>query len=360
MNKSENVEWYSVIADTGTIGIVSTAALTLLYASKNALRGPPTLFIVNERDDETPITLTWRKAVLIPMLGSSMLLLLYVFFERIQFLYLLFNATVAGICLEMALRPLVIHVFGSCTPKSLKLPLFGVTTTTSLLSMVFATTLTMMWIITGNWILLNVLGVGLCSFMMAAVRLPNVRIAMFLFGGLLCYDIFWVFFSERFFTSNVMVDVATKTAVNPMQVLANSLSIHLKQELPSLSIPAKIMFPSYQHVGEYSLLGLGDIVLPGILIAHNLRYDKRVEESARNRSRRYFSYSMIGYCVGLVVAIVFSQTYHTAQPALIYLIPGTLGPTVIVGWLQGDLADLYYGLSLQKVDEPDSLIQHVS
>jgi len=360
MDNSLDTAWYSIVTDTGTFGIVITAAATLFYASKNSLRGPPTLFIVKERDDETPITLTWRKAILIPMLGSSMLLLLYIFFERIQFLYLVFNAAIAGICLEMALRPAVIHFLGPCVAKSIKLPYFGVTSTTSLISMMSATLLTLMWIVTANWMLLNILGVGLCTFMIAAVRLPNIRVGLFLFSALLCYDIFWVFFSARVFSENVMVDVATKTAENPVQVVADMLSIHLDHQLPTLSIPAKIMCPSYNHPGEFSLLGLGDIVLPGILIAHNLRYDRRVEESARNVHRKYFYYSLLGYTVGLVVAIVCSQKYHAAQPALIYLIPSTFGTTVVLGWFKGDLADLYYGFSLQKVDEPENLIQHVS
>ena len=67
---------------------------------------------------------------------------------------------------------------------------------------------------------------------MAAVRLPNVRIATFLFSGLLCYDLFWVFFSQRFFETNVMVNVATKTAENPIEVMAHSLSLPLSDKLP--------------------------------------------------------------------------------------------------------------------------------
>ena len=202
--------------------------------------------------------------------------------------------------------------------------------------------------------LLDLLGVGLCVFIMAAVRLPNVRIATFLFSGLLCYDLFWVFFSQRFFETNVMVNVATKTAENPIEVMANSLSMPLSNKLPALSIPAKLMFPSLQRPDEFSMLGLGDVVLPGILVAHNLRYDRFSEENgvgSRGRPSRYFVTTLVGYVVGLFVAILCSEKYRTAQPALIYLIPATLGPTMAVGWMRGELWDLWTGASIGTSDE---------
>jgi hypothetical protein len=43
----------------------------------------------------------WLQAAFFPVVGSLMLLLLYMFFDKIQFIYLVFNAFIAGICLEM-------------------------------------------------------------------------------------------------------------------------------------------------------------------------------------------------------------------------------------------------------------------
>ena len=40
------------------------------------------------------------------------------------------------------------------------------------------------------------------------IRLPSLKIVFTIFILLFFYDIFWVFFSERFFHQNVMVTVA--------------------------------------------------------------------------------------------------------------------------------------------------------
>ena len=60
-----------------------------------------------------------------------------------------------------------------------------------------------------------------------------------------------------------MVDVSSKHAENPLGVIAQGLHIPLAQALPQLELPSKILFPSVQHPGQYSVLGLGDVVVPG-------------------------------------------------------------------------------------------------
>ena len=58
------------------------------------------------------------------------------------------------------------------------------------------------------------------------------------------YDIFWVFISPLFFKGNsVMVVVAT-----------------------SLDLPVKLVFPTFSKFEACSLLGLGDLVIPGFHI----------------------------------------------------------------------------------------------
>ena len=105
----------------------------------------------------------------------------------------------------------------------------------------------------------------------------------------------------------------------------------------SLSSPS-LSFCSLSHTISSLFLslapGLGDIVLPGILVAHNLRYDRFTHEHAclensavsRGRPSRYFVTTLVGYTVGLFVAILCSEKYHTAQPALICETPPLLPP----------------------------------
>jgi len=78
------------------------------------------------------------------------------------------------------------------------------------------------------------------------LNLPSFKIAFVLLWGLFFYDIFWVYGTD------VMVTVAK-----------------------SLNAPVKLLFPVDLTATppKFSLLGLGDIVIPGIYIALSLRYD---------------------------------------------------------------------------------------
>ena len=72
-----------------------------------------------------------------------------------------------------------------------------------------------------------------------------------------------------------MIKVATKEADNPFKIMANKLNIEsqLSKGSPKLSLPGKLVVPSYQNDGNFSILGLGDIVVPGLLLCFVLRFD---------------------------------------------------------------------------------------
>ena len=68
-----------------------------------------------------------------------------------------------------------------------------------------------------------------------------------------------------------MVKVATKEADNPVGVIARKLNMEtsFSKDSPKLSLPGKLVVPSYQRTGNFSILGLGDIVVPGLLLCMN-------------------------------------------------------------------------------------------
>lgn len=109
----------------------------------------------------------------------------------------------------------------------------------------------------------------------AVVRLPSLKVSTLLLVGLVVYDVFWVYFSQLIFTSNVMIKVASKEADNPFKMMANKLNMNteLSEGSPKLSLPGKLVVPSYQNSGSFSILGLGDIVVPGLLLCFVLRFD---------------------------------------------------------------------------------------
>lgn len=106
------------------------------------------------------------------------------------------------------------------------------------------------------------MGMGLCVAFIALVRLPSLKVSTLLLTGLLIYDVFWVFFSSYIFNSNVMVKVATRPAENPVGVVAKKLHLNnmVPKDPPKLSLPGKLVFPSMNNNGHFSMLGLGDIV----------------------------------------------------------------------------------------------------
>lgn len=207
------------------------------------------------------------------------------------------------------------------------------------------------WIITGHWFLMDVMGIGLCVAFIAFVRLPSLKVSTLLLSGLLLYDVFWVFFSKYVFNANVMVRVATRSANNPMSAMAKRLHLH---HPPKLSLPGKLVFPSNQNIGHFSMLGLGDIVMPGLLLCFVMRYDAYKRAQARKMAEAgiplpnhwykisYFSCSLLGYFLGLLTATVSSEVFKAAQPALLYLVPFTLFPLVFMAYLKGDLKTMWH------------------
>ena len=125
-------------------------------------------------------------------------------------------------------------------------------------------TASMSYAITKKWWLNNILG---CSFSIQAIEmlaLGSYAIGCILLSGLFVYDVFWVFGTD------VMVSVAK-----------------------GLNAPVKILFPKALGVTPVpcSMLGLGDIVIPGIFVALMLKFD--VKKGYENHP--YFTINLIAY-----------------------------------------------------------------
>jgi len=212
------------------------------------------------------------------------------------------------------------------------------------------------WIMTGHWLLMDAMGMGLCVAFIAFVRLPSLKVSTLLLSGLLLYDVFWVFFSQYVFNANVMVKVATRPADNPVGAMARKLHLggHMVRNAPRLSLPGKLVFPSTQNSGHFSMLGLGDVVMPGLLLCFVMRYDAYKRAQAQKmaeagipvpsswRRITYFHCSLLGYFLGLLTATVSSEVFKAAQPALLYLVPFTLLPLFLMAYLKGDLKTMWH------------------
>ncbi|THU43973.1 hypothetical protein C4D60_Mb02t02490 [Musa balbisiana] len=115
------------------------------------------------------------------------------------------------------------------------------------------------------------------------------------------------------------------------------------------SIPMLLKIPRFfDPWGGYQMIGFGDIILPGLLIVFSHRFDKLTKKGISNG---YFLWLIFGYTFGLSVTyLVFYLMNGHGQPALLYLVPCTLGLTVVLGGLRGEIRDLWnYGETPSKV-----------
>lgn len=122
----------------------------------------------------------------------------------------------------------------------------------------------------------------------------------------------------------------------------------------------------FDYQGGSSLLGLGDIVLPGLLLSFAARFDAAKSMlgtlgGGNGRSQTavcpdnggccrrrlanpgYFPFAVSSYAVGLLMANAAVYLMDTGQPALLYLVPCSLGTVTFLGWQRSELGDLWTG-----------------
>uniref|UniRef100_A0A8C9VW18 Signal peptide peptidase 3 n=1 Tax=Scleropages formosus TaxID=113540 RepID=A0A8C9VW18_SCLFO len=299
-------------------------------------------------------TIDSTQALFLPIGASVSLLVMFFFFDSVQVVFTICTAVLATIAFAFLLLPMCQYLTRPCSPQNkISFGCCGRFTLAELLSFSLSVMLVLIWVLTGHWLLMDALAMGLCVAMIAFVRLPSLKVSCLLLSGLLIYDVFWVFFSAYIFNSNVMVKVATQPADNPLDVLSRKLHLgpSMGRDVPRLSLPGKLVFPSSTG-SHFSMLGIGDIVMPGLLLCFVLRYDNYKKQatgeavgpgnmSGRMQRVSYFHCTLIGYFVGLLTATVASRIHRAAQPALLYLVPFTLLPLLTMAYLKGDLRRMW-------------------
>ncbi|KAG1677428.1 hypothetical protein FOA52_001883 [Chlamydomonas sp. UWO 241] len=170
------------------------------------------------------------------------------------------------------------------------------------------------YLTTKYWFANNILGIAFSLEGIEHLSLGSVQTGGILLVGLFFYDIFWVFCTP------VMVSVAK-----------------------NFDAPIKLLFPRMLDTAAelgakrpMSMLGLGDIVIPGIFVALMLRYD--VQNGFRTK---YFQSCFFGYVLGLCTTIFVMTYFNAAQPALLYIVPGMLGCTALHAHMAGEFNKVF-------------------
>ncbi|KAJ5612120.1 Peptidase A22B signal peptide peptidase [Penicillium lagena] len=232
--------------------------------------------------------------------------------------------------------------------------------------------------VTKPWWLTNFLGFSFCYGALQFMSPSTFWTGSLILGSLFLYDIYFVFFTP------LMVTVATK-----------------------LDVPIKLLFPRPTEdpdVASLAMLGLGDIVVPGMMVGLALRFDlflyyqrkglqkaqaeKSSEEEnvkpeyqsatgawgerfwaspvaprepelqppyhdARSFPKTYFKASVVGYIIGMIATLLAMQFSNHPQPALLYLVPGVLTSLWGTAWFKGAIRTMWEFSDAEEVEEDD-------
>ncbi|KAJ7957336.1 Signal peptide peptidase-like [Quillaja saponaria] len=283
------------------------------------------------------------KGAIVFVISASTFLVLLFFFMSSWFIWVLIVLFCIGGVEGMhnCIVSLVLRKCQKCGRKTLTLPLFGDVSIFSLIVFFCCAAFAVFWAATRkesySWVGQDILGICLMITVLQIARLPNIKVATVLLCCAFAYDIFWVFISPVFFNQSVMIAVARGDN-------SGGEAIPMLLRIPRLFDPW----------GGYNMIGFGDILFPGLLVSFTFRYDKENNKGVLNG---YFLWLVMGYGLGLFLTYLglYLMNGH-GQPALLYLVPCTLGTTVILGTIRGELKDLWdYGSESSSSKEPSEV-----
>ncbi|CAG2179653.1 unnamed protein product, partial [Oppiella nova] len=282
---------------------------------------------------EQPETMTHKDAAMFPLIASAALFGLYIFFKVFSKEYI--NLLLTGYFFllgVLAMAHILSPIVNGLIPKSFPVIPYHLIfnkgnddKTESLidyrfdsrdfLTLAVCAVLGVWYLFKKHWIANNLFGLAFAVNGVELLHLNNIVTGCILLGGLFVYDVFWVFGTD------VMVTVAK-----------------------SFEAPIKLVFPQdFLENGvngtHFAMLGLGDIVIPGIFIALLLRFDVRL--GLKRKGNVYFYTSFVAYILGLVLTIVVMAYFKHAQPALLYLVPFCISFPLSVALIRGDIKALF-------------------
>ncbi|GKB33327.1 signal peptide peptidase-like protein 2 [Tanacetum coccineum] len=202
-----------------------------------------------------------KSAILFVIVASCFLVLLYKLMSAwfIELLVVIF--CIGGVeGLQTCICALLSRWFKHAAQSYIKVPFYGAISYLTIAVMPFCIVFAVLWAVYREtkfaWIGQDILGIALIITVLQIVHVPNLKVGTVLLGCAFLYDIFWVFLSKKLFHESVMIVVARgdKSGEDGIPML--------------LKIPR--MFDPW---GGFSIIGFGDILLPGLLIAFSLRYD---------------------------------------------------------------------------------------
>ena len=195
------------------------------------------------------------------------------------------------------------------------------------------------YFITRHWILNDLICFCLAFTTLSFIILKSFMLCFVCLFAFFAYDTFWVFYSEKIFTENVMVVAAT-----------------------SIQIPIKIEFPilfSNNPIKNCMLLGLGDILLPGMVIKYCRRFDilkkkmdkKKIGFRKKKSKMGFYFFNLILYFVSVVIAMSMMFIFNHGQPVLFYISPIFILGLMGKAYYDGCFGIFWDGVKIKKKEK---------
>uniref|UniRef100_A0A8D3DBG6 Signal peptide peptidase-like 2B n=1 Tax=Scophthalmus maximus TaxID=52904 RepID=A0A8D3DBG6_SCOMX len=282
-----------------------------------------------EKQDEETVDVTPIMICVFVVMCCSMLVLLYFFYDYLAIW------VIAIFCLASSVG---LYSYCSLQLGNRNKPTFTIGPRPQirmLLLSAFCIGVSITWVVFRNedqwaWVLQDALGIAFCLYMLKTVRLPTFKACTLLLSVLFVYDVFFVFITPLLTKSgeSIMVEVAAGPSDS---------STH--EKLPMvLKVPRLNFSPLALCDRPFSLLGFGDVLVPGLLVAYCHRFDILTQSS-----RIYFVACTIAYGVGLLITFVALAVMQMGQPALLYLVPCTLLTSLAVALWRRELPQFWTG-----------------
>ncbi|CDW78511.1 signal peptide peptidase [Stylonychia lemnae] len=308
--------------DINFLVLFGIAVLVLVIVIKT----PPLQMLgqmTQEEQEQTDLKLS--SAIFFFCSASIMLFILYYFLDSVRGIFEILILVSCTGCASIILEELMFQIFkprsSDFLKREVKLPCLGDASNASIIGTLIGMILSGAWYFTHNWLLNNLLAVMLALTFLKTIRLTTLMPGMLLLGLLFFYDIFWVFLSPYFTTGGKSV----------MVVVATGLDIPIKIVMPHLT--------SSYPTTACSLLGLGDILIPGIFVCFMARFGSEVA-----KSNAYFYSAIISYSIALLCCGVSLWVFKAAQPALLYIVPALYIAVLSTGYARGEIHKLKEGL----------------
>jgi len=313
--------------------LVIMALLPIFFGAFRSVKSQKEVKENSATTGEKPEIMSQKDAAMFPIIASCALFGLYLFFqffskEHINLLLSVYFFVLGIFALSHMISPAVKKMLPSIIPNEnyhlefvsgsgegeQRQEIVNVDFTTQDIIVLIGSAVVGVWyFMKKHWIANNLFGLAFAVNGVELLHLNKVITGCILLGGLFFYDIFWVF------GTNVMVTVA-KSFEAPIKLV-------FPQDLLENGLAAQNM----------AMLGLGDIVIPGIFVALLLRYD----QSLKRNSNFYFYTTFIAYILGLCGTIVVMHVFKHAQPALLYLVPACLGAPIFMALIRGDIKSMF-------------------